>query len=103
MKYPLIEVVFLGALAVVPAAAAQNTSTMVTEWSQITPSADITWTPCFLNFTCARLLVPLDYEDSSVGTAAIAMVKVAAQNETKETKSILVNPGVSISLYTHAQ
>ena len=53
------------------APAAYNTS-MVTDWSQITPSAEINWQPCFDSFQCLRLQVPLHYENESVGTAAIA-------------------------------
>ncbi|KAJ4301291.1 hypothetical protein N0V90_003382 [Kalmusia sp. IMI 367209] len=66
---------------------------MITNWSELHPSADIDWKPCFENFTCTILEVPLDYEDASVGTAAIAMLKVPALNQTIETKNILINPG----------
>lgn len=66
---------------------------MITDFSQLTPSSDINWTPCFENFTCTRLEVPLDYEDASAGTAAIAYVKSAAVDETKDTKNIQINPG----------
>ncbi|KAF2729732.1 alpha/beta-hydrolase [Polyplosphaeria fusca] len=70
-----------------------NTTDMVTDWSQITPSTDLQWKPCFENFTCTRLEVPLDYEDSSVGTAAIAFIKYTPDNATKAAKDVLFNPG----------
>ncbi|KAF2113432.1 TAP-like protein-domain-containing protein [Lophiotrema nucula] len=86
----------VGAIAMLPTAMAAPTSqniTMVTDWSQLAPVSEVQWTPCFANFTCMRLQVPLDYANASVGTAAIAFVKFAAANETKNTKNILFNPG----------
>lgn len=79
--------------ATVSKATSQNT-TMITDFSQLTPSTDIQWQPCFENFTCTRLIVPLDYDNSSAGTAAIAFMKYAAENENNDTKSVLVNPGM---------
>ncbi|KAH9943796.1 alpha/beta-hydrolase [Amylocystis lapponica] len=31
------------------------------DWFTLTPSEDIKWTPCFSDFKCARLILPLDY------------------------------------------
>ena len=70
-----------------------STNTTITDWSEISPSPSITWVPCFTNFTCTRLLVPLDYENGSVGTAAIAFIKYTPKNATKDAKDILINPG----------
>jgi hypothetical protein len=61
---------------------------------QITPSHELDWVPCFDNFTCARLKVPLDHEDTSRGAAAIAFVKFAAPNATNNTQNVLINPGM---------
>lgn len=85
----------LGTAALATATASgQNNTTMITDWHQLTPSEDINWVPCFDNYTCTRLIVPLDYEDSSAGTAAISVMKFAAVNETKATKTVLFNPGM---------
>ncbi|KAJ5578152.1 uncharacterized protein N7459_007116 [Penicillium hispanicum] len=64
----------------------------VTDWALIAPSTNLKWTSCFDNFTCARLEVPLDYGDPP-GNASIAFMKIAAQNATKDTPNLLVNPG----------
>ncbi|KAF2010989.1 alpha/beta-hydrolase [Aaosphaeria arxii CBS 175.79] len=58
---------------------------------QIKPSANLSWTPCYVNFMCANLEVPLDYEDSQAGTTNIAFIKKASLNESAE--DILINPG----------
>ncbi|KAF2662918.1 hypothetical protein K491DRAFT_7274 [Lophiostoma macrostomum CBS 122681] len=60
-------------------------------WENLTPSKDLNWVPCFGNFTCARLEVPLDYEDLDAGTTAIAFTKWSSPNKTA--KDILLNPG----------
>jgi hypothetical protein len=70
-----------------------NTSTTILDWSQIEPSVDVQWQPCFENFTCTRLEVPLDYEDARAGNTAIAFIKYTPNNATKDTKDILFNPG----------
>ena len=54
---------------------------------------DLKWQPCFENFTCTRLQVPLDYADPSVGTTAINFIKHAAPRPFTGTRDILFNPG----------
>ncbi|RDW72365.1 uncharacterized protein DSM5745_07537 [Aspergillus mulundensis] len=80
----------LGLLASIHSAFAVST---IDNWEEITPSPHIQWTPCFQNFTCTRLQVPLDYGDPSRGTTAIAFLKRAATNATKNTRNVLINPG----------
>ncbi|KAL3457450.1 Alpha/Beta hydrolase protein [Aspergillus heterothallicus] len=63
------------------------------DWSSLSPSSDLHWTPCFENYTCARLKVPLDYENPSLANTAIAFIKLSATNVTKDTRSLLINPG----------
>ncbi|KAL2840891.1 TAP-like protein-domain-containing protein [Aspergillus pseudoustus] len=70
-----------------------QSSATVNDWESITPSSDLQWTPCFQNYTCARLQVPLDYGDPSRGTTAIAFIKLAAKKVTKNTRNVLINPG----------
>ncbi|KAJ5374178.1 hypothetical protein N7517_006184 [Penicillium concentricum] len=66
---------------------------MVYGFDNIEPSANLTWTPCFDDFTCSRLEVPLDYSNRSIGTTSIAFIKLAGKNATVESPSIVLNPG----------
>ncbi|KAK3937379.1 Alpha/Beta hydrolase protein [Diplogelasinospora grovesii] len=66
---------------------------MVYDFSQITPSTNLTWAPCWDIFTCARLVVPLDYSNVSLGNTPIAFMKYPAENETASTPNILLNQG----------
>ncbi|KAI5854108.1 TAP-like protein-domain-containing protein [Tricharina praecox] len=66
-------------------------------WTDITPTSDLIWHPCFDGLACARLDVPLDYTNSSdPRRAAIALTKVPASvPETSDAWSgpVLLNPG----------
>ncbi|KAF2864724.1 TAP-like protein-domain-containing protein [Massariosphaeria phaeospora] len=69
-----------------------NTSTAaISDFADITPSADINWVPCFETFECTYLTVPLDYEEPAAGTTNVAYVKLSSGNPTAQ--DILVNPG----------
>lgn len=69
---------------------------MITDFKQLTTSKEINWTPCFENFTCTRLEVPLDYENPDVGTAGIAFLRLAAEGG-ESAKDILINPGEKVA------
>ncbi|KAF2178157.1 hypothetical protein K469DRAFT_695696 [Zopfia rhizophila CBS 207.26] len=69
----------------------QDNGTMVYDFSKIKPSPELNWTPCYENYTCSLLEVPLDYEDPSVGTTNVAWIKWSSQNASAE--DVLVNPG----------
>ncbi|KAI1746482.1 Alpha/Beta hydrolase protein [Xylaria castorea] len=66
---------------------------MVYGFDNIEPSANLTWTPCFDDFTCSRLEVPLDYSNTSLGTTSVAFIKLAGKNATVESPSIVLIPG----------
>ncbi|KAL5089151.1 hypothetical protein Trisim1_006004 [Trichoderma cf. simile WF8] len=66
---------------------------MVYGFDNIVPLANLTWTPCFDDFTCSKLQVPLDYSNKSLGTTSIAFIKLAGKNATVESPSIIINPG----------
>ncbi|KAI8625996.1 Alpha/Beta hydrolase protein [Xylariaceae sp. FL1651] len=66
---------------------------MVYGFGSIKPSPTLQWVPCFNEFTCAKLEVPLDYANTSLGTTSIAFIKIAGTNATEESESILLNPG----------
>ncbi|KAJ7611943.1 Alpha/Beta hydrolase protein [Mycena polygramma] len=63
-------------------------------WEKLTPSQDLEWVECYSTFQCARLEVPLDYSDSTVGTAAVAIIRLPANSSQAEYRGpILFNPG----------
>ncbi|KAJ7909251.1 Alpha/Beta hydrolase protein, partial [Mycena leptocephala] len=62
-----------------------------------TPSQDLEWVQCYSIFQCTRLearSVPLDYSDPSVGNAALAVIRLAANSSPADYRGpILFNPG----------
>lgn len=66
-------------------------------WTQIQPSPSLRWHACYESFECARLQVPLDWNDASNSrTAAIAVIRLPAvvpRDDPTFGKSILLNPG----------
>ncbi|KAK7963520.1 hypothetical protein PG988_010494 [Apiospora saccharicola] len=71
----------------------RDNSSMVHDFDAIKSSAELTWTPCFDDFTCSRLQVPLDYSNQSLGTASIAFMKWAGKNATADSQSFVIIPG----------
>ena len=51
------------------------------------------WSTCYDYFDCAELRVPIDYEDLSVGTFRISVLRAAAKDQDKRLGAIVVNPG----------
>ena len=51
------------------------------------------WSTCYDYFDCAELRVPIDYEDLSVGTFRISVLRAAAKDQDNRLGSIVVNPG----------
>ncbi|KAJ5116934.1 hypothetical protein N7456_001282 [Penicillium angulare] len=66
---------------------------MVYGFDNIESSPDLLWTPCFDQFNCSRLEVPVDYSNKSVGTTSIAFIKTAGKNATVKSPSIVLIPG----------
>ncbi|TLD03544.1 uncharacterized protein PgNI_11521 [Pyricularia grisea] len=66
---------------------------MAYTFSTIKPSPHLTWTQCFDGFTCAKLQVPLDYSNKSIGTTSIAFIRWAGKNATENSQSIMAIPG----------
>ncbi|KAF1983862.1 hypothetical protein K402DRAFT_382243 [Aulographum hederae CBS 113979] len=80
----------LSTISASPVQRRDNTS-MVHNFADIEPSAELRWTPCFDNFTCSMLEVPLDYTDLSVGNTVVAFIKASSGNDSAE--DVLINPG----------
>jgi pimeloyl-ACP methyl ester carboxylesterase len=51
------------------------------------------WSSCYDYFDCTELRVPIDYEDLSVGTFRISVLRAAAKDQDNRLGSIVVNPG----------
>lgn len=66
-------------------------------WSQIHPHPFLQWHKCYESFECARLQVPLDWNNrSNPNTVAIAVTRLPAvvpRDDHTFGKSILLNPG----------
>ncbi|GJE95986.1 alpha/beta hydrolase [Phanerochaete sordida] len=68
-------------------------------WTALTASTNLTWTPCFEafgNLQCARLSVPLYYSEPSAGEAQIALVMSPSNFSAGDSNykgQILFNPG----------
>lgn len=84
----------LSSLSVSLAAGAPNDAF---DWGSIKPSAKLTYTPCFDEFQCAKLLLPLDWKDeTNKETVSIAMIKLPAlvpEDDPTYAGAIFVNPG----------
>ncbi|KAG9198044.1 hypothetical protein G6514_000619 [Epicoccum nigrum] len=74
-----------------PLVARQDDAKSVWDFKELTPSADLVWTPCYQNFTCSVLEVPLDYSNDSVGTVNLAIIKMPG--DTEDAQEVLLNPG----------
>lgn len=71
------------------------------DWERIEPSSSLQYTPCFSDFQCARLSVPLNWnatseEQEKGGHAAIAIIKLPAQVPVTDPRyggPVMLNPG----------
>ncbi|CCM00183.1 uncharacterized protein FIBRA_02211 [Fibroporia radiculosa] len=65
------------------------------DWNSIKPSTEIEWTPCFAEYQCARLILPLDYlSPPGVGpNVTIALQMFPATDKESYKGTILINPG----------
>ncbi|KAL4894958.1 Alpha/Beta hydrolase protein [Aspergillus ambiguus] len=63
------------------------------DWDEIPSSSSITWTPCFDQYSCARLEVPIDYNDPSAGSTALAFIKLAAEQNPDTAPNLVINNG----------
>lgn len=70
-----------------------NTTETLPTFQEITPSAELEWHDCFepgKNLQCARLTVPLDYEDEAAGTTDIAYIRYLLDEDAPD---MIFNPG----------
>lgn len=67
------------------------------DWGSIAPSSNLTFHPCYTDYQCARLELPLNWVNTSdPRRATIAVIKLPAdvpQSDKTHGGSIIVNPG----------
>ncbi|KAJ7278916.1 Alpha/Beta hydrolase protein [Mycena rebaudengoi] len=64
------------------------------EWTKLTPSERLEWKPCYSEFQCSRLQVPLDYSAPHKSVATIAVVKYPSTSPKSQYRGpVLFNPG----------
>lgn len=56
-------------------------------------TGEIVWESCGTNLECGRLDVPIDYDDPTIGTTSIYMVRHLALDPSARIGTLLVNPG----------
>jgi pimeloyl-ACP methyl ester carboxylesterase len=54
---------------------------------------ELEWRDCYGNFQCSNLLVPIDYQDLSVGVFSLALLRYQALDQDRRIGSLVVNPG----------
>ena len=95
MKSHLQAALAVAAAASVCASAASDAF----DWDAITPSHDLEYHACYETFQCARLLLPLDWQDkssSSNATIALALIQSPASvpvDDATYAGPVLSNPG----------
>lgn len=81
----------------------QGSSLMPKFITQIKPSKELEWQPCYTEddptLVCARLIVPMDYENcASNQTVTLAVIKRPAQDTENYLGPVFINPGVRFPL-----
>lgn len=80
--------------AIPPNAKLTRDDSMVYNFTDITPSTEIRWRPCYDDFECAYLTVPLDYDCPEGNSTDIAFIKYQSVNSSAQ--DVLFNPGTRI-------
>ncbi|KAI0428931.1 TAP-like protein-domain-containing protein [Xylaria sp. FL1042] len=87
---------FLFALLGLVSPFAMATRSQNCTWDTITPSQSLVWCPCYDGFFCAKLDVPLDYQNPNLGRASVPLIKLPANSNSSYGAyqgMILINPG----------
>jgi pimeloyl-ACP methyl ester carboxylesterase len=54
---------------------------------------ELEWRDCYGNFQCSNLLVPINYQDLSIGALSLALLRYQALDQDRRIGSLVVNPG----------
>jgi len=63
----------------------------ISSFKDIPSSRELHWTPCYKRYHCANLQVPLDYNNTSLGSTVVAWIRLDSANSTGT--DLLFNPG----------
>ncbi|KAI3601324.1 alpha beta hydrolase fold family [Moniliophthora roreri] len=88
--------IFGPAFTLVSLVLAQTVAEVPFDWDSVQPSDALNWVDCFTELQCARFNVPLNYSDTSAGTATLAMIRIPSNLSTTDENyrgPILFNPG----------
>ncbi|KAF7325597.1 Abhydrolase-4 domain-containing protein [Mycena kentingensis (nom. inval.)] len=91
MLSKLYVVLAIGA-SLVKSGGAATCNTPEFSWEQVEPKESLVWQACYSGKECARLKVPLDYENPEDASAAIAIIRLRHTSETYR-GPVLFNPG----------
>ncbi|KAH7072281.1 Alpha/Beta hydrolase protein [Paraphoma chrysanthemicola] len=95
MRSSLLYAAASAAVIILPSSAApliaRDNGTLQYDFTNLTASVTLDWKPCYENFTCAALIVPLDYSNAPAGNTTLAIVK--KPGDTPDAQEVLVNPG----------
>ncbi|KAF5871553.1 putative alpha beta-hydrolase protein [Botrytis fragariae] len=86
----------LATASVLPKNSQLSNSTKQWTFDKIPASTDLIWYPCFSNYSCAMLSVPLDYSKPNGTRASIPLIMIAAQSNSTDGSyqgMLLTNPG----------
>lgn len=68
---------------------------------QTAPASTLNFVPCYQNYSCARLEVPLDWSDITENdTVILAIIKLSTEVDHSDKRyggSIIINPGTQYS------
>ncbi|KAK5990010.1 Serine protease Hip1-like protein [Cladobotryum mycophilum] len=64
-------------------------------WADVTPSRDLVWQSCYNgSLECARLDVPMDWQDpSDANRVVLGVIKLAARTKDESLPPVFINPG----------
>jgi pimeloyl-ACP methyl ester carboxylesterase len=58
-----------------------------------TTQSAINWSGCGGSFQCATMAMPINYQDASLGTLNVALLKLPAKNQSQRIGVLMANPG----------
>lgn len=86
-----------GVLLVCAAAISAIAAAVDFDWTAIEPSSNLQYHPCYDGFKCARLQVPMDWNDpdknASVAIAIITLSATVAEDDPSFGGTIIISPG----------
>ena len=85
----ILATILSGCSSISTAPFVEETFSALSEYEQ----QKLDWSSCYDYFDCTELRVPIDYEDLSVGTFRISVLRAAARDQDNRLGSIVVNPG----------